>query len=65
MTLAETLAEFITGSAGRKLPADVLGRGSMYVLHLTAVALAGSRADSSQPLLPVPRAPPPPPAPPP
>jgi 2-methylcitrate dehydratase PrpD len=51
MTLAETLAEFITGPAGQDLPADVLARGAMHVLHLTAVALAGSRADSSQPML--------------
>jgi 2-methylcitrate dehydratase PrpD len=55
-TLAERLAEFVTGPAGRDLPRDVQARGGMYLLHLAAVALAGSRADSSQPVLRVVRA---------
>lgn len=50
-TLAEHLAEFATGPRGQDLPAEVITRGAMHVLHLVAVALAGSRADSSQPML--------------
>ncbi len=55
-TLAEQLAAFVTGPAGRDLPRAVLERGATYLLHLVAVALAGSRADSSQPVLRVVRA---------
>jgi 2-methylcitrate dehydratase PrpD len=49
-TLAEQLADFVAGSRAADSPA-LLAATSFYVLDLAAVALAGSTAPSSRPLL--------------